>query len=286
MRRRVDLRELIEEAAVAAASQLMAEKRVAFSMQLPAGRAAGDRGPRPAGAGDAEPAVERGEVLRSRLGPRVDYALEQTWPRCASTCADNGARRAAQRTSDIIFEKFRQVGDTLTGKPHGTGLGLPISREIVRHFGGRLWVRRRARAAARSFRSRSRSRRHERSRALQRRSSSRTTSRTSSSRSSTCSSATATACWWRATVDEALEAVARYLPDLVLLDVMLPVVDGFEVCETIRAAPALAARACDHADRQGARGRVRKGLALGADAYLTKPFSTKELLAEIACLLG
>ena len=39
-----------------------------------------------------------------------------------------------------IFERFRQVGDTLTGKPEGTGLGLPISRRIVEHFGGRLWV--------------------------------------------------------------------------------------------------------------------------------------------------
>jgi signal transduction histidine kinase len=41
---------------------------------------------------------------------------------------------------EIIFEKFRQVGDTLTGKPQGTGLGLPISLRIVQHFGGRLWV--------------------------------------------------------------------------------------------------------------------------------------------------
>jgi signal transduction histidine kinase len=41
---------------------------------------------------------------------------------------------------ELIFEKFRQVGDTLTEKPQGTGLGLPISREIIRHHKGRLWV--------------------------------------------------------------------------------------------------------------------------------------------------
>jgi len=41
---------------------------------------------------------------------------------------------------ETIFERFRQAGDTLTGKPRGTGLGLPISRRIVEHFGGRLWL--------------------------------------------------------------------------------------------------------------------------------------------------
>jgi len=40
----------------------------------------------------------------------------------------------------VIFEKFRQVGDTLTDKPPGTGLGLAICRQIVDHFGGRLWA--------------------------------------------------------------------------------------------------------------------------------------------------
>lgn len=40
----------------------------------------------------------------------------------------------------LVFEKFKQVGDTMTDKPQGTGLGLPICKEIIEHLGGRLWV--------------------------------------------------------------------------------------------------------------------------------------------------
>ena len=40
----------------------------------------------------------------------------------------------------LVFEKFRQVGDTLTHKPKGTGLGLPICKEIIEHHGGRMWL--------------------------------------------------------------------------------------------------------------------------------------------------
>jgi signal transduction histidine kinase len=46
------------------------------------------------------------------------------------------------RADDVphLFEKFHQLGDSLTGKPAGTGLGLYISHQIIEHFGGRLWV--------------------------------------------------------------------------------------------------------------------------------------------------
>jgi signal transduction histidine kinase/Na+/proline symporter len=52
---------------------------------------------------------------------------------------DNGPGIASEHQA-VIFDKFRQVGDTLTAKPHGSGLGLHISRQIVEHFGGRMWV--------------------------------------------------------------------------------------------------------------------------------------------------
>jgi signal transduction histidine kinase len=52
---------------------------------------------------------------------------------------DNGPG-IGQEDQRVIFEKFRQGGDTMTDKPQGTGLGLPISKQIVEHFGGRLWV--------------------------------------------------------------------------------------------------------------------------------------------------
>ena len=53
--------------------------------------------------------------------------------------ADNGPGLTADEC-DVIFEKFRQGGNTMTDKPKGTGLGLPISRQIIEYFGGKLWV--------------------------------------------------------------------------------------------------------------------------------------------------
>jgi signal transduction histidine kinase len=52
---------------------------------------------------------------------------------------DNGPGIATDQ-QDMVFEKFRQVGDEAY-RPGGTGLGLPISRQIVEHFGGRMWLR-------------------------------------------------------------------------------------------------------------------------------------------------
>ena len=84
----------------------------------------------------------------------------------------------------------------------------------------------------------------------------------------------------------ALDAIARRPPDVLLLDVMLPIRDGFEVCQTIRQNPALAGLKIVMLTAKGRDTEVTKGLALGADAYVTKPFATKELLQTVQSLAG
>ncbi|HMX16523.1 MAG TPA: sensor histidine kinase [Rhodocyclaceae bacterium] len=76
---------------------------------------------------------------------RVDAEVEHAGVRV--TVADNGPGIPPE-DQEAIFEKFRQGGSVLTDKPVGTGLGLPISRQIVEYFGGRLWVESRAGAGA------------------------------------------------------------------------------------------------------------------------------------------
>jgi signal transduction histidine kinase len=69
----------------------------------------------------------------------VDVRLAATEDSIRVDVRDEGPG-IAPADHETIFERFRQVSDTLTGKPRGTGLGLPISRRIVEHFGGRLGV--------------------------------------------------------------------------------------------------------------------------------------------------
>ncbi len=86
--------------------------------------------------------------------------------------------------------------------------------------------------------------------------------------------------------EAALKAVARSLPDLVLLDIMLPRVNGFEVCEKLRADPRWRGVKIVMLTAKGRDTEVARGMALGADLYVTKPFSTKELVAQVRQLLA
>src|SRR5512143_938084 len=86
--------------------------------------------------------------------------------------------------------------------------------------------------------------------------------------------------------EAALEAVARRRPDLVVLDVMLPRMNGFEVCRLLRADPSRRDVKVLILTAKGRETEMARGLGLGADAYVTKPFSTKDLVAQIRGLLG
>jgi DNA-binding response OmpR family regulator len=84
----------------------------------------------------------------------------------------------------------------------------------------------------------------------------------------------------------ALAKICAMKPDLVLLDVMLPEVSGYEICEGVRADPALNAVKILMMTARGSAMERRKGLALGADGFIAKPFELKELRVEIARLLS
>jgi DNA-binding response OmpR family regulator len=86
--------------------------------------------------------------------------------------------------------------------------------------------------------------------------------------------------------DEALRCALEWRPDLVLLDVMLPLRDGFEVCQQIREHPDARDTRVIMLTAKGREVEVAKGMAVGADAYVTKPFSSRELVAQVRHILG
>ncbi len=133
----LDLREVIE-ASAEATGQLFRERGVALTLELP--------GAPPRVRADRDRlmqvlinllsnAVKFSEPGRGRVAVRL--GLQGGAARVDVQDDGPGIRPADQ---EVIFEKFRQVGGADGGKPRGTGLGLPISRHIVEHFGGRLWV--------------------------------------------------------------------------------------------------------------------------------------------------
>ena len=85
--------------------------------------------------------------------------------------------------------------------------------------------------------------------------------------------------------DEALKRVSSFAPDLVLLDVMMPRISGYEVCRRMRARADWKHIKIIMLSAKGREAEVSKGVSLGADLYVTKPFSTSELVGRIGALL-
>ncbi|WP_301102103.1 sensor histidine kinase [Propionivibrio sp.] len=133
----LDLKEVIEQS-VASTSQLFNEKGARVELDLQSGL--------PSILADRDRLIQ---VMLNLLSNAVKFLPLNAGRVCVSLragaqglevgVADNGPGIRVQ-DQQVIFEKFRQVGDSLTNKPAGTGLGLPISRRIIEHFGGRLWV--------------------------------------------------------------------------------------------------------------------------------------------------
>ncbi|HET6757307.1 MAG TPA: sensor histidine kinase [Burkholderiales bacterium] len=133
----VNLKDVIEDS-VAATSQLFREQKVRLKTRLP------ETVPRVRA--DRDRLIQVAMNLLSNAVKFCDRKSGMVWVDLTSEAGvlrvdvrDNGKGISAEDQL-IIFDKFRQAGDTMTEKPQGTGLGLAISREIIVHFGGKLWV--------------------------------------------------------------------------------------------------------------------------------------------------
>jgi signal transduction histidine kinase len=134
---RVDMKEVISTS-VAAMSQLCEERNIRVDVQTPGAVS-------PVSA-DIDRVIQVMLNLLSNAtkfcdphNGSIEIRLSEKEGTLRVDVRDNGPGIEPNDQS-VIFDKFRQVGDTLTDKPHGSGLGLYISRQIVEHFGGRMWV--------------------------------------------------------------------------------------------------------------------------------------------------
>lgn len=84
---------------------------------------------------------------------------------------------------------------------------------------------------------------------------------------------------------QALERIRSERPDMAILDVMMPRRNGFEVCQDLRQDPEFKDLRIMMLTAKGRATEVSKGLALGADVYMTKPFATRELIAKVKALI-
>ena len=237
--------------------------------------------------------ADHGEVICAAGVDGSDFVISVT---------DTGMGISAE-DQPKVFDKFKQVGDTLTDKPKGTGLGLPISKEIIEYHGGKIWVESELGKGSTFFFSLPVSGKQEATFNLddlvvQLKNKVLKTAPHKENRKQSILvvddekhirdllkqelSESGYIVREASNGKEAIDEVRKELPDLMILDVMMPEMNGFDVAAVLKNdpltmdVPILILSIVQDKER---------GYRLGVDRYLTKPIDTEKLFAEIGSLL-
>jgi PAS domain S-box-containing protein len=224
-------------------------------------------------------------------GGSIDLCAKHDSERFVTISVNDTGIGIAASDHEAVFDRFRQIGDVLTDRPQGTGLGLPICKEIVKNFGGKIWVESTPGQGS-SFRftvpiatmASNRSRDLEASgmplalvvddeisaRALV----------------ESCLASNGFSVTQASDGLEALAFVRKRVPDLIILDILMPGMSGYEVLRALRGDEKLASIPVVLLSLLNDESLGDRALKLGANAYLAKPFEESELVATACKLLG